>query len=265
MATREEIQWVMRADVYDRAGDPVGRVGEVYLDAASDRPAWILLQSGPFHAAPALAPLLGATFGSTGIRLAVDRNQISAPAARAGDPEEPLPVERVEQLYRHYGLITEQPPQPQQTPGTAEARGGDDAMTRSEERLRVTTTPREVARLRLRKYVETEYVQVTVPVRREKVRVERVPADSDAEEAPAEEAPAEEIPAEEIPAGRSGGEPEQDLILYGERPVISTETVPVERVRLTKQTVTDTETVQEQVRKERIEADLPDQGQQRLD
>jgi hypothetical protein len=44
----------------------------------------------------------------------------------------------------------------------------DDAMTRSEEELRVATTHRERGRVRLRKYVTTEQVHQTVPVQRER-------------------------------------------------------------------------------------------------
>ena len=51
----------------------------------------------------------------------------------------------------------------------------DDAMTRSEEELRVGTAQRETGRARLRKYVVTENVTQTVPVQREEVRVEREP------------------------------------------------------------------------------------------
>jgi uncharacterized protein (TIGR02271 family) len=48
-------------------------------------------------------------------------------------------------------------------------------MTRSEEELRVGTETRERGRVRLRKYVTTEEVTLTVPVRREEVRLEREP------------------------------------------------------------------------------------------
>ena len=44
-------------------------------------------------------------------------------------------------------------------------------------------------------------------------------------------------------------------MLHAEEPVVEKRTVPKERVRLDKDTVTDEETVSEQVRKERIEAD----------
>jgi hypothetical protein len=57
-----------------------------------------------------------------------------------------------------------------------------DAMTRSEEEVVVGTRTRVRGRARLKKYVVTEHVQKTVPVRREEVRVEFEPArdDSDA-------------------------------------------------------------------------------------
>jgi uncharacterized protein (TIGR02271 family) len=48
-------------------------------------------------------------------------------------------------------------------------------MTRSEEELRTCTERRATSRVSLRKWVETEYVTVAVPVQREKVRIEREP------------------------------------------------------------------------------------------
>src|SRR6185437_15352511 len=53
--------------------------------------------------------------------------------------------------------------------------GTDDAMTRSEERLRVGSESQEVGKARLRKSVTTENVTRTVPVQHEEVRLEREP------------------------------------------------------------------------------------------
>jgi stress response protein YsnF len=54
-------------------------------------------------------------------------------------------------------------------------------------------------------------------------------------------------------------------VLHAERPVVRTETVPVERVRLGKQTVTEHQQVDGQVRKEQIELDTDtDSGGQDL-
>jgi stress response protein YsnF len=111
----------------------------------------------------------------------------------------------------------------------------DDAMTRSEERLNVHTESQPTQRIRLHRYVETDYVQVTVPVRREKVRLEREPASTDREAttSTADVGSAAEAPQEAV---------EHEIILHEERPVISMQTVPVERVYLSKETVSDTAT-----------------------
>ncbi len=47
-------------------------------------------------------------------------------------------------------------------------------------------------------------------------------------------------------------------MLHAERPVVTKEAVPVERVRLDTETVTEQQTVTEAVRKEQIELDTDD-------
>jgi stress response protein YsnF len=55
--------------------------------------------------------------------------------------------------------------------------------------------------------------------------------------------------------GPAISEEEHEVTLRAERPVVETEAVPVERVRLGKETVTDQENVSGEVRKEQIEFD----------
>ncbi len=117
----------------------------------------------------------------------------------------------------------------------------DEAMTRSEERLNVGTRTEEVGRARLRKYVVTENVTETVPVSHEEVRVEREPI-TDANIGNAMDGPAI-------------SEEEHEVTLHAERPVVEKEAVPVERVRLDKETVSDSERVSADVRKEEVEVD----------
>ena len=117
----------------------------------------------------------------------------------------------------------------------------DEAMTRSEERMHVGTATEETGRVRLRKYVVTETVQQSVPVSHEEVRVEREPI-TDANIGQATSGP-------EI------SEEEHEVTLHAERPVVATETVPVERVRMAKDRVTGEETVTGEVRKEQIETE----------
>jgi uncharacterized protein (TIGR02271 family) len=127
--------------------------------------------------------------------------------------------------------------QPGEYPGrgreTQQGTGGD-AMTRSEEQLKVGTEQVETGKVRLVKQQQME-----VPVRHEEVRLEREPI-TDANRADALR-------------GKDIAEAEHEMTLHAEKPVVDKETVPVERVRLSKDTVTDTETVSGTVRKEQID------------
>ena len=114
-------------------------------------------------------------------------------------------------------------------------------MTRSEEQLRVGTERVEAGRARLRKYVTTETETRTVPVAKETVHVEREP-----------------ITDANMPNAMSGpaiSEEEHEVVLTEERPVVQKEAVPVERVRLDTDTVTENVQVTEEVRKEQIDMD----------
>jgi uncharacterized protein (TIGR02271 family) len=87
----------------------------------------------------------------------------------------------------------------------------------------------------------TEQVETTLPVQREEVRIEREPI-TDANAGDALDGP-------EI------SEEEHEVTLHAEEPVVEKRTVPKERVRLDKDVHTSEETVSEDVRKERIEAE----------
>lgn len=139
------------------------------------------------------------------------------------------------------------PPEPRPTAGT------DEAMTRSEQRLVTGTEVYETGRARLRKYVVTEDVQITVQVRREELRLEREPITDPARQ-PVED-PDVFGTLEEF-GGPDGGVI-FEVVLHEERPVITTEIVPVERVRLGKVVRTEQHIATGDVLKERIELDVP--------
>jgi stress response protein YsnF len=137
----------------------------------------------------------------------------------------------------------------------------DDAMTRSEERLVAGTEVYETGRARLRKHIVTEDVQITVQVRREVLRLDREPIALGSQglvEDPDVFGPAEVF-------GAPDGGTIFEVTLHEERPVVTTEIVPVERVRLVKVVQTEQQVVTGEVRKERIEADLPGRGPTVLD
>jgi stress response protein YsnF len=125
-------------------------------------------------------------------------------------------------------------------------------MVRSEEQLRVGTEQVAATRVRLVKYVVTEEVQVTVPIRREEIRVEHVPLDAP------DEGPGESLVQADTAGGPlgtgTGGLPDE-IVLHAERPVVGVEVVPVERVRLRTELVEGQERVTEQVQREQVAVD----------
>jgi len=253
MFTGEEIYSLTGATAYDQAGQKVGTVADIYQDQATGEPQWLTIRTGLFGMKETFVPLaLARVRGEREVELATGKDTITA--APAIDPDGWLSPAEEQQLYRHYGLgygRRDSPGGPPEASGPAMAdapgapgqnRSGpaaDEAMTRSEERMRVGTATEETGRVRLRKYVVTETVTTSVPVSHEEVRLEREPI-TEADTGPALGGPAI-------------SEEEHEVVLHAERPVVAIEAVPVERVRLVKEQVTGEQTVSGVVRKEQID------------
>jgi uncharacterized protein (TIGR02271 family) len=231
----------------DRDGDRIGTIDAIYLDDQTGQPEWALVNTGLFGTKTSFVPLAQATEAGDDVRVPYDK-QLVKDAPRI-DPDGHLSEAEERQLWRHYGLeydrTTRRRTSGRDTVGRdVSGPTTDDAMTRSEEELRVGTTQRERGRVRLRKYVTTEPVQQTVPLRREKARVEREP-----------------ITDANLDAATSGpdiSEEEHEVVLREEEPVVEKRVVPKERVRLDKDTMTGEERVAEEVRKEQIDVDDDD-------
>ena len=289
MITQEQLDTVIGSTAYDKDGDKVGKIGAIYYDDATNQPSWLTVQTGLFGTKETFVPVQGAEISGDRVTLQYDKATVKdAPNV---DEDGHLAPQEEEQLYRFYGVqytggvasgqaaggvATGRHASDVETRGVADtgrafdrdrdrdidrdgvrddaARGAvgrdtsgptsDEAMTRSEEQLRVGTETREAGRARLRKHVVTEHQQVTVPVTHEEVTLEREPV-TEANRGEAYDGPAI-------------SEEEHEVTLHAERPVVDTEAVAVERVRLGKETVTDQETVGGEVRKEEIELDRGD-------
>jgi uncharacterized protein (TIGR02271 family) len=124
---------------------------------------------------------------------------------------------------------------------SADAGGkSEEMMTRSEEEMRVHVERQATGQARLHKYVEIEEVEQTVPVRHEEVRLEREPITG----------------ADARRAGSEINEAEQTVVLHEEKPVVDTEVVAKERVRMYVDEHTEQQTVHGRVRKEHIETEM---------
>jgi uncharacterized protein (TIGR02271 family) len=245
MLGQEELTQVIGAQMYSDDGDKIGRVGQVYLDDYSQQPQWLTVNTGLFGTNESFVPIDRAEFSGDRVTVPFSKDHVKDAPNVAADGH--ISIEEEQALYRHYGL--DYGTSTHADTGKKSARVGrdtsgattDDAMTRSEERVDVGTKSETAGRARLRKYVVTENVTQQVPVRKEKAVLEREP-----------------ITEENIGRATDGpdiSEEEHEVTLTEERPVVQKETVPVERVRLGKEEVTEDQTVSETVRKERIEAE----------
>jgi uncharacterized protein (TIGR02271 family) len=232
----------------DSDGEKIGSIDEIYMDTETGKPEWLAVKTGLFGSKVSFIPIAEARDAGGDVHVPYYKQQVKdAPNA---DPDGELSQEEEASLYRHYGLDYSEarsdsglPRGKGREPVGRDTSGptADDAMTRSEEELRVGTAQRERGRARLRKYVVTEQVQQTVPVQREEVRVEREPI-TDANR-------------DRATAGADISEEEHEVVLHEEEVVTEKRAVPKERVRLDKETVTDEQTVSEQVRKEQIDTE----------
>jgi uncharacterized protein (TIGR02271 family) len=248
--TIEDVKTWRGHDAVGPDANKLGTIEDIYLDQETGEPEWVALKTGMFGSKLSFAPLAQARLDGDSVVLPYEKDQIkSAPRVEADGA---LSEDEEAELYRHYGLdYTETRSDTGLPAGGSDDRGQvgddvsgpttDDAMTRSEEELRVGKTQREAGRARLRKYVVTEEETVTVPVQREEVRVEREPI-TDAN-------------VDDAMDGPAISEEEHEVVLHAEEPVVEKRAVPKERVRMDKDAVTEQETVTEQVRKERIDVD----------
>jgi uncharacterized protein (TIGR02271 family) len=278
MIGTEHLQTIVGSNAVDNDGDKLGKIGNVYLDDRTGEPAWATVNTGLFGTNESFVPLATARLEGDQLVVPFDKAKVKdapkvADDGHIGDDEQ-------EELYRYYGLSSANGREgtldtagyaDTTDAGTYDGTSGvgtsgvgaesgfasgneagtvghdtsgpstDNAMTRSEEKLHVGTETQESGRARLRKYVVTEQETVTVPVQREEVRIEREPI-TDANRGEALDGPAI-------------SEEEHEVVLHEERPVVEKEAVPVERVRLDTETVTEQRQVTEEVRKEQIDTD----------
>jgi uncharacterized protein (TIGR02271 family) len=285
MLSENDARQTIGSTAYSSDGDKIGTVGQLFLDDETGRPEFITVNTGLFGNKETYIPVSDATFDGDRLTVPFSKEHVKgAPNVDTADGHLDRPDE--ERLYQYYNLQYSSSSRTgdagtsgrttdglgdtdrsgiadrdrdgladRDTDSTTGRSSGvrhteghdtsgpttDDAMTRSEEHLQVGTTSQEAGRVRLRKYVTTEQETRTVPVSKEQAVLEREPI-TDAN-------------VGDAASGPDISEEEHEVVLSEERPTVSKTTEPVERVRLGTETVTDQETVTEEVRKEHIEAD----------
>src|ERR671921_255074 len=261
-------------EVYDPTGSKIGKVDDLFVDE-SDQPEYIGVKMGLLGIRSTLMPweLVEVREGEGRIIAALDKDR--GKDGPAFDDDREITPEFENDVYSYYGL---------QQSGSTEGRGsyadytsgttgesagpgmamgdtetgqfrehaandegvhqhGDDLadedelrVQRSEEELAAGTREREAGQLKVRKRVRTDREKIKAPTRHEEVSVERVPVEGEATEA-------------EI------GEDEVRVPVTKEEVVVEKRPVAKEEVRIRKDVVSDTETVEEDVRREEVEVE----------
>ena len=300
----KNIKDLFNATAYDKDGEKLGDVNEVFVDDQSGQPTFVEVNHGLFGMNSSLVPLRGHDFSGDDLKLGFSKDRIKD--APDFDSDKPLTPEAQSDIFKHYGLenahdVTDYKDSNLDskrdaqagadkdhnlTAGAGAAGAGagvagagvagahadekkaathttdaaaterkagvaDDAaaartnndgeLIRSEEQLNVNKERVATGEARLRKYVVTDTESVEVPVEREEVSVERTPISAE--------------DAKNYNGTISGDSEEASVTLHEERVNVNKETVPVEKINLKKDTVRDTETHTEELRKEQIDTD----------
>ena len=262
-ATRSHTDWIGRT-VYDRSGDKVGSITDIFYDDRTGRPEWLTVSTGWFGTKEQFVPISGSTAYGDDIRVDYDTQLVKdAPSIDTGDAH--LSEDEEARLYSHYGFGTEgadvdtlygdrdradegyeyydrRDAGIDRTDTAVDVDTTDSGQSAStvlhEEEVSVDKTQRTAGRARLHKYVVTEDVNVTVPVKKQVARLVREPIAGET-------------------AGGIGdiGETVEEVTLMEEEIDVSKRTVARERVGLEVDEVTEQRQVNETVRKEEIDVE----------
>jgi uncharacterized protein (TIGR02271 family) len=239
-------------EVYDQAGEKIGKVDDLFVDE-TDSPEHIGVKMGFLGMSSTLIPWEAVrSTDDEGRAITVATDKDKAKNGPTFDDDRDITPEFENEVYSYYGLqrtsSTEESgayesyyaEETTQTAGVADRTDLADEdelrVQRTEEELAAGTREREAGQLKVRKRVRTDREHIEVPTRHEEVSVERVPVEGEATEA--------EIGEDEVVVPVT-----EEEVVVGKRPVVK------EEVRVRKDVVEDTETVEEDVRREEIEVE----------
>ena len=259
--------------VYDPDGDKIGKVDDLFVDE-NDQPEYIGVKMGLLGTRSTLIPWQMVEVREEESTLIVSADDAHVKDGPTFDDDQDITPEFESEVYSYYGLQQSDSAEERGSyadysssdpgavgPGiregdteTGEFRGHSESdeglaqsgsdlededelrVQRTEEELAADTREREAGSMRVRKRVRTDRETIEVPTRHEEVTVERVPVEGEATEA-------------EI------GDDEVRVPVTEEEVVVEKRPVAKEEVRIRKDVVEDTETVEEDVRREEVEVE----------
>ena len=237
--TIERLDTMRGTPVMSSDGDTIGNVEEIFYDEQTRQPEWIGIGTGFFGTKRVLVPVQGADVRDDAFYVPYSKDQVkNSPDVDSDEISQATEAE----LYSYYGL-----PYSEQRSDTGLPEGGvetgvdtsverEGEVVRSEEELRVGKQEAQTGRARLRKWVETQPVEMDVELQRETARITREPVN-------------------EVVSGAELREEEIEVPLHEERPVVEKQVVAKERIGLETEVESERRTVADEVRKERVDVD----------
>ena len=285
----KNIKDLFDATAYDKAGEKLGSVKEVFVDEQTGQPTFVEVNHGLFGMNSSLVPLRGHDFNGDELKLAFSKDRIED--APDFDSDKPLTPEAQADIFKHYNLENAQDVTTYRderigtTTGAGAAgagvAGAGVAGAGAHANDETVTTERTAATDRAAATDTTAGHNLTdndnelirseerLDVNKERVATgearlrKYVVTDTETVEVPVEreEVRVERTPISEADAANFNGTigdndtAEASVTLHEERVNVDKKTVPVEKVNLSKETVQDTETHTEELRKEQIDTD----------
>mgnify|MGYP002722852333 CR=1 FL=1 len=285
----KNIKDLFDATAYDKAGEKLGSVKEVFVDEQTGQPTFVEVNHGLFGMSSSLVPLRGHDFNGDDLKLAFSKDRIEG--APDFDSDKPLTPEAQSDIFKHYNLenaqdvTTYRDERTGTTAGAGAAGAGvagagvagagahakDETVTteRTETTDRAAATDANAGRNLTDNDNELIRSEERLDVNKERVATgearlrKYVVTDTETVEVPVEreEVRVERTPISEADAANFNGTigdndtAEASVTLHEERVNVDKKTVPVEKVNLSKETIQDTETHTEELRKEQIDTD----------
>lgn len=102
MNFRDNINELQRATVFDRDGDKIGSVGQVYVHNGTENPSWVTVNTGLFGTKETFIPLDDAQFNNGDIHVPYEKSFVKdAPNL---DENGEINRQQEDELYRYYGV-----------------------------------------------------------------------------------------------------------------------------------------------------------------
>ena len=233
-------------EVYDINDEKIGTISDFYT-THSTVPTWASVHTGFFGFKVNIFPLAGATNFQDAIKVAFTKEIVkNSPNV---DPENGIDEVEETDLNRYYklqaadNLVSEFPssstPLPTNTTAQSNTPVNDNASVKLvEEELTVNKEQKQGKTYRIRKYVVTEPVTITIPLKKEKLHIEEIDLNNKVVDPNATDTFVESV---------------QEITLSEEVPLINKKIVEKKKIIIGKEETIHDEEVTEQVRKERFE------------